>query len=203
MPWLSCCITVMANLHLKELKRDRDVACISVPQSQQGCTSNISYHQPQHQRSKSWWMTWSCNTIYDIVTMDTPQLILWAQLVHFCWKYFGEMWPYYTETWLQQTKQWESGPRFNIKMTSYQYRKSHCRDKMIWRPSYLHNGISFTGKMTSLYWIRAQEAFWNSLLKMAVEKIADKSPEAITLGQASLREAQHWIHGMDRYLHPC
>ena len=49
----------------------------------------------------------------------------------------------------------EPGPRFNIKMTSYQYRKSHCGDKTIWRPSYLHNGISYTGKMTSLYWIRA------------------------------------------------
>ena len=41
-------------------------------------------------------------------------------------------------------------------MTSYQYRKSHCGDKTILRPSYLHNGISYTGKMTSLYWIRAQ-----------------------------------------------
>ena len=49
-----------------------------------------------------------------------------------------------------------TGPRFNIKMTSYQYRKSHCGDKTILRPSYLHNGISYTGKMTSLYWIRAQ-----------------------------------------------
>ena len=48
-----------------------------------------------------------------------------------------------------------SGPRFNIKMTSYQYRKSHCGDKTILRPSYLHNGISYTGKTTSLYWIRA------------------------------------------------
>ena len=47
------------------------------------------------------------------------------------------------------------GPRFNIKMTSYQYRKSHCGDKTILRPSYLHNGISYTGKTTSLYWIRA------------------------------------------------
>ena len=45
---------------------------------------------------------------------------------------------------------------FNIKMTSYQYRKSHCGDKTILRPSYLHNGISYTGKMTSLYWIGAQ-----------------------------------------------
>ena len=48
-----------------------------------------------------------------------------------------------------------SGPRFNIKMTSYQYRKSHCGDKTILRPSYLHNGISYTGKTTSLYWIGA------------------------------------------------
>ena len=27
---------------------------------------------------------------------------------------------------------------------------------MILQPSYLHNGISYTGKMTSLYWIKAQ-----------------------------------------------
>ena len=40
-------------------------------------------------------------------------------------------------------------------MSSYQYRKSHCGDKTILRPSYLHNGISYTGKMTSLYWIGA------------------------------------------------
>ena len=33
-------------------------------------------------------------------------------------------------------------------------RKSHCGDKTILRPSYLHNGISYTGKTTSLYWIR-------------------------------------------------
>ena len=46
-----------------------------------------------------------------------------------------------------------SGPWFNIKMSSYQYRKSHCGDKTILRPSYLHNGISYTGKTTSLYWI--------------------------------------------------
>ena len=49
-----------------------------------------------------------------------------------------------------------TGPWFNIKMPSYRYRKSHCGDKTILRPSYLHNGISYTGKKTSLYWIRAQ-----------------------------------------------
>ena len=53
-----------------------------------------------------------------------------------------------------------SGPWFNIKMSSYQYRKSHCGDKTILQPSYLHNGISNTGKMTPLYWIRAQNAHY-------------------------------------------
>ena len=33
----------------------------------------------------------------------------------------------------------------------YQYRKSHCGDKTILRPSYLNNGISYTNKTTSLY----------------------------------------------------
>ena len=56
------------------------------------------------------------------------------------------------------------GARCNIKKTSYQYRKSHCGDKTILRPSYLHNGISYTGKMTSLYWIRAQATWTHSML---------------------------------------
>ena len=50
----------------------------------------------------------------------------------------------------------DSGGWFNIKMSSYEYRKSHCGDKTVIRSSYLHNGNSFTGKITSLYWIRAQ-----------------------------------------------
>ena len=51
-----------------------------------------------------------------------------------------------------------AGSWFNIKMSSYQCRKSHCGDKTILRPSYLHNGISYTSKMTSFYWIRALAA---------------------------------------------
>ena len=35
-----------------------------------------------------------------------------------------------------------------------------CRGLTILRPSYLHNGISYTGKITSLYWIRAQVSFY-------------------------------------------
>ena len=50
------------------------------------------------------------------------------------------------------------GAWFNIKMSSYQYRKSNYGDKTVVRSSYLHNGISCAGKMTSLYWIRAQES---------------------------------------------
>ena len=37
-------------------------------------------------------------------------------------------------------------------MSSYQYRKYHCVDKTVVRSSYLHNGISYTGKMAYLYW---------------------------------------------------
>ena len=48
-----------------------------------------------------------------------------------------------------------AGRWFNMKMSSYQYRKSHCGDKTILRPSYLHNGISYTGKMPFLYWFKA------------------------------------------------
>ena len=59
--------------------------------------------------------------------------------------------------WEQNWTLWQHpGPRFNKKIMSYQYRKSHCGDKTILRPSYPHNGISYTGKMTPLYWIRAQ-----------------------------------------------
>ena len=56
-------------------------------------------------------------------------------------------------------------------MSSYQYRKSHCGDKRVVRSSYLHSGISYSGKMTSLYWIRAQDtsvAQWHALHSFTV-----------------------------------
>ena len=53
--------------------------------------------------------------------------------------------------WLIDWKK-HPGPWFNIKMASHQYRKFHCGDKTVVRSSYLHNGISYAGKMTSLYW---------------------------------------------------
>ena len=63
---------------------------------------------------------------------------------------------------------WRTGPWFNTKMSSYQYRKSHCGDKTILRPSYLHTGISYTGKTASLYWIGAQVNVFVRMTKQAV-----------------------------------
>ena len=49
---------------------------------------------------------------------------------------------------------------FSIKISCYQYRKSHCGDNTILRPSYLHNGFSYTGKTISLYWISTLKSFF-------------------------------------------
>ena len=68
--------------------------------------------------------------------------------------------PMHQQQWfgifIQDMVVWAPGSRFNIKM-SYQYRKSDCADKTILRLSYLHNGISYTCKTTSLYWIGPQK----------------------------------------------
>ena len=66
----------------------------------------------------------------------------------------------YLETLLNDNHQLP-GPWFNIKMPSDEYRKSHCGDKTVVRSSYLHNGISCTGKITSLYWIRALDVIFH------------------------------------------
>ena len=44
---------------------------------------------------------------------------------------------------------------FKIKVSFYQYRKFNCGGKTMLQLPNLHNVISCTGKMTSLYWIRA------------------------------------------------
>ena len=69
------------------------------------------------------------------------------------------------ETWLHNRL---PGGWFNIKMPSYQYRKYYCGDKTILRLSYLHNGISYTGKMTSLHWIRALESLSQHWLQVII-----------------------------------
>ena len=54
-----------------------------------------------------------------------------------------------------------AGPWFNIKMSSHQFRKSHCGDKTVVRSSYLHNRISYTGKTSTVYWCMASN--WKAL----------------------------------------
>ena len=65
---------------------------------------------------------------------------------------------------------WLPGPRFNIKMSSYQYRKSHCGHNTVVRSSYLHNGLSYTGKMTSLYWIGVLLYYPDFLVEMEMHR---------------------------------
>ena len=74
-------------------------------------------------------------------------------------------------------------------MTSYQYRKSHCGDKTILRPSYLHNEISYTGKMTSSYWIGA-------LIVTTVMKLLRKG---LTLTKELPCQFPWWHHDMDTF----
>ena len=57
-----------------------------------------------------------------------------------------------------------TGPWFNIKMPSYRYRKPHCGDKTILGPSYIYNGILYTGKETTLHCMRAQGSSLSSFL---------------------------------------
>ena len=71
---------------------------------------------------------------------------------------------------------WTPGGWFNKNMSSYQYRKTHCGDKTILRPSYLHNGISYTGKMTSLYWIRTQGIEKPATIRLWTPQSIQKSP---------------------------
>ena len=72
----------------------------------------------------------------------------------------------YVRTTDSVNKRRRRGLWFNIKMSSYQYRKSHCGDKTVVRSSYLHTGISYTGTMAYLYWISPLGFFWNRTLEI-------------------------------------
>ena len=76
---------------------------------------------------------------------------------------------------------WYPGPWFNIKMPSYQYRKSHCGDKTVVRSSYLHNEISYTGEMASLYWSSPQHIYWRGVLEYECKTIVIETDLVKTL----------------------
>ena len=69
-------------------------------------------------------------------------------------------------------------------MPSYQYRKSHCGDKTILWPSYLHNGISYVGNMTFLNYIRA----------LVAQDVPDSKVHGAHLGPLGPRWAPCWPH---------
>ena len=72
----------------------------------------------------------------------TPSLIGWSHTQNYAYDtvFFMVSW---NSMCLSSNKSW-----FNIKMWSYQYRKSICVE-MVQRLSYLHNGIFYTDKMKS------------------------------------------------------
>ena len=92
----------------------------------------------------------------------------------------------------------ESGPW----RPSYQFRKSHCGDKTVVRSSYLHNGIYYTGKISSLYWIRAMEAI-SITDKMSYGKISQRleSVRLVSLWNSAVRclkisdQLENFTHG--------
>ena len=88
-----------------------------------------------------------------------------------------ELYTFYSNLWNLSSDIWPKPSEMSDMSDDFhehcQYRKSHCGDKMILRPSYLHNGISYTGK-TSLYWIGAQphECLPNRLFRRGSKKIS-------------------------------
>ena len=90
------------------------------------------------------------------------------------------------------------GPWFNINMSSYQYRKFHCGDKTTLRPSYLHNGISYTGKTTSSYWISPPAAYKSPLIQGISGTYQEKMPNVYPTMMSShgnvLFITLHWRH---------
>ena len=87
-------------------------------------------------------LMWTCGDFPDVWLNSLSKkqsTVWWLSNSVTCARYFSDL----------------PGPWFNIKMSYFQYRKSHCGAKTILRPSYLHNGISYTGKTASLCWIGA------------------------------------------------
>ena len=119
-----------------------------------------------------------------------------VQLVYRCYCHGTDM------TIFSQMRPWKNGcyfaghaagPWFNIKMLSNHYRKSHCGDKTVVRSSYLHNGISYTGKMSSLYWIGAQMTYSDEVLWSEIAVLRLKFHGSLLLLRVQLTISQHWL----------
>ena len=109
---------------------------------------------------------WGMSCLLAITTRGTPRISSWLRTFCSVSRHSARR----STSLLSTTKKrpekvkQHAGPRFNIKMPSYRNRKSHCGDKTAVRSSYLHNGISYTGKMPSLYWISPQVSIFMCIL---------------------------------------
>ena len=86
---------------------------------------------------------------------------------YFVWNFKGYLWnctqniiPIHWEMWILFTCENLRALRFKsslvfLTMSFCQYRNSNCGDKIDLWTSYLDNGISHTGMMAYLYWIRS------------------------------------------------
>ena len=108
------------------------------------------------------WVYWQALKYFTLeFHTQYPSNIQWREIICQIMETNCDLWCH-SRTWTQShiltqiSSKLHPGPWFNIKMTSYRYRNSHCGDKTVVRSSYVLNGISYTGKMTSLYWVRAQ-----------------------------------------------
>ena len=82
--------------------------------------------------------------IKNAIHMLTLKMTIWGHVcqkqVYMAWK--SNYTPQNTVICASLSMLYIPGPWFNIKMPSYQSRKSHYGDKTVIRSSYLHNGIS-------------------------------------------------------------
>ena len=92
------------------------------------------------------WNVWWFAANHQTYCLMIQKNFLWTLLV--CMFFFV---CFFVLSWSTEMM-WTAGSWIVMKMSN-QYRKSHYGDKTILWPSYLHNGISYTGK-TSLYWIK-------------------------------------------------
>ena len=103
-------------------------------------------------------------------------------------------------------------------MSSYQDRKSHCGDKTVVRSSYLHNAISYTGEISSFYWIGDLTALSKMIFEcispdyhiihfilthpnISVEPVSSKSSGGVTLRDSHLiKTSSAWPSTYGKYV---
>ena len=123
--------------------------------------------------------------------------VIWQQ-----WLHIKDQWECYWIPWRVGWTGvgWDAGPRFNIKMSFYLDRKSYCGDKTVVWSSYLHNGISYTGEITSLYWIRAlgkmavfSEKIFSDAISWMKSFVFSLKFHGILFLRVQLTTIQHWF----------